>query len=249
MVLLDLTGAARRHPVELGVLPELDPRERELAINTWRGRMVNEHISSQVFAGLLPQAMRAGMSPAVQESIADMAVDELRHARMCAGVVAAFGEAPIAELPEIRPLPAHADADPTVAFLRNLVSVSCLSETAAVALIEGERRDLDTAPAGQVLRAILGDEVSHARLGWTVLAEVAGGLSTHQRIKLDVYIPVAIRHLIDFELDHLSPAPPPSPAAAAVGVCDGRNARQILFETIERVIVPGLQRHGFLADA
>ena len=45
-------------------------------------------------------------------------------------------------------------------------------------------------------------------------------------------------------LRHLPARPAPSPAAEAIGVCDGPGARQLFFATVEQVIVPGLRAHG-----
>ena len=46
---LDLTREALDVDLQLGELPLTDD-ERSLAIDTWRGRMLNEHVSARVFA-------------------------------------------------------------------------------------------------------------------------------------------------------------------------------------------------------
>lgn len=251
MVVLDFTRVICTESVELSSVPDLDPRARALAIETWRGRMVNEHISAQVFAGLVPQAMRAGMPPETQAELASMISDELRHARQCAAVVSTLGGAPIADAPELRVLPEHPETTRRVAFLRNLLSVSCLSETMAVSLLEAERRDLEEegSAAAHVLKRILADEVTHARFGWRSLESWVPGLDEEERGLLSAYLPTALQYLVAHELDHLAPAPPPTRAAAHAGVCDGANARLLVFETIEDVIVPGLEGLGLEARA
>jgi hypothetical protein len=243
--ILDLRSEAESFVIE-GTFPALDPRERALVEETWRGRMVNEHISAQVFAGLVPQAMRAAIPHAFLVELAEMVGDELDHARRCAGVLHALGGDPRAPLPELRKLPEHATASPLGALLRNVISVSCMSETVAVALIQAERIDLGGSPAAKVLGSILGDEVRHARFGWKLIEELAP-LSNPVREEVGAYLPVALAHLVAHELDHLSPAPPPTKRAAQCGACDGQNARLILFQTIETVIVPGLERFGLPA--
>ena len=66
MAQLDLTYEACAHRIPLPVPLNLSPTERALVENTWRGRMLNEHASARVFAGLLTQLMAAGSHPAVR---------------------------------------------------------------------------------------------------------------------------------------------------------------------------------------
>ncbi|MCK6548411.1 ferritin-like domain-containing protein [Myxococcota bacterium] len=245
--MLDLRDEGRRRSASItGHFGALSARERTLVESTWRGRMVNEHISAQVYAGLLQQGMRAGIPPAFLDELAAMIAEELTHAKLCAAVLHHLGGDPIAPLPELAALPEHRDTTPLAALLRNVLSVSCLSETVAVALIQAERLDLGDSPAASVLGEILGDEVGHASFGWRLFAAL-GPLEPHVQGALAAYLPTALTHLVAHELAHLSPAPAPTAAAAYAGACDGENARLVLFSTIDEVIVPGLERHGLPA--
>jgi len=248
MPTLDLREEARA--IDLRIDPiELTERDRASAIATWRGRMINEHISSQVFAGLIPQLMRADVRACRQAAVADMIADEMRHARQCASVVHALGGEPIADLPKLETMPTHDDVSPLEALLRNVISVSCLSETVAVALIGAERLESGPKPIADTLRTILADEVQHARFGWTLLDELSPRIDAKMRESLSEYLCVALDHLVRHELRHLPDLPAPSEEAASVGVCDGRAARALFFDTVVSVIVPGLERHGFSARA
>lgn len=241
---LDLTQEAEAYRVALGEVPELSEPERILVENTWLGRMVNEHASARVFAQLLPQLMRAEISGARQAEVADMIADELRHARACAGVLLSIGTAPRAELPALTPVPDHADVEPLEAVLRNVLSICCLSETVAVSLIGAERLQMEGTCFGEVLTKILADEVRHARFGWKLLEDLE--LDDGMRARLSDYLRVAFAHLEAHELAHLAPLPAPA-GAAAYGACDGRQARDIFFATVEDVIVARLEEHGFSA--
>lgn len=246
MARLDLSAEAPAFAVTLP--PEQTPSEVELRLaqSTWRGRMVNEHASARVFAQLVPQLMRAEVSPALQASALDMAQDELRHARQCAGVLVSLGAEAEGELPALVDLPAHEDAEsPLEVVLRNVMSICCLSETVAVALIDAERRALDGNPLSQVLKTILADEVQHARFGWSLFAEVP--LDDALRTRLSAYLECALEHLESHELAHLAPVCAPV-GAQALGACDGTLAREILYSTIREVIVPGFARYGIAAD-
>ncbi|MBI2373434.1 MAG: ferritin-like domain-containing protein [Deltaproteobacteria bacterium] len=240
MTRLDLTRAAEPHRVHLGPV-DLSSVERTLLEGTWRGRMVNEHVSARVFAALVGQAMSAGIDPTVQAELAEMISDELRHARKCAGVLLSLGGAAEAELPELLPMPEHPECDRLEAFLRNVLSVSCLSETVAVALIQAERLAIEGAPAGQVLKEILGDEVRHARLGWRLLEGNKDELRAGLGERLAEYLTVAFVHLVEHELRNLAPVPPPSAKAESLGACDGVTSRQVFADTVLEVIIPGLE--------
>lgn len=243
---LDLTAQARPLAAQIGPLPDLTPRERAAAIATWRARMVNEHISARVFGTLLGQAMAAGVSAPRQCQLAEFASEELRHAQQCASVVLALGGEPVAPLPALPAVPAHVDATPLEALLRNVLSVCCLSETVAVALIRAETLEIGPPGLRTVLDAILADEVGHARFGWTLLDEL-GPLDDRLRARLGGYLHVALQHLVDHELQHLPDHDGLGDVAARVGVCSGHAARQLLADTVKTVIVPGLARHGLVA--
>lgn len=242
MTALDLTREAAREVLPPGVLPVLEPGPFALAVATWRGRMENEHASSLVFAGLLPQAVEAGASARDQADLAQMIVEEQHHARRCAAMLQALGGAPVGRLPPVRPLPRHEDTSRRLAYFRNLLSVCCLSETVAVALIDAERLALEGAVPGQVLKEILADEVGHARFGWRTLE--AAELDAAEREDLNRYLQTALPHLVDHELAHLSPLPVPTEALAQAGVCDGALAREIFWSTLEEVILPSLRKLG-----
>ncbi|TNF30526.1 MAG: ferritin-like domain-containing protein [Deltaproteobacteria bacterium] len=228
----------------------LGASDREAAIGTWLGRMVNEHISARVFAALVPQLMAAGVEHDDLARVAGMIGEELSHGVMCGAVVEALGGEAFAPLPALDAVPTHADAGPVEAALRNLLSICCLSETVAVALITAEAERTPVPELAEVLRVILADEVGHARFGWRLLGPLLERLdaeSPEGRERLGGYLIGAFRHLREHELAHLPPRPAPSPEAERYGVCDGNEARALFFDTVETVIVPGLAAHGLPA--
>ena len=159
MATLDLRRQASEAKVALTERTPLTELDRQRAIATWKTRMVNEHISARVFAQLIPQMMRAGLDPSWQEAISVMVTDELRHGRQCAEMVHALGGEAVAELPEfLSEVPLHEDADPLEGFLRNILSICCLSETVAVALIRAEKNEISTPEMEATLDEILADD-------------------------------------------------------------------------------------------
>ena len=153
MPVLDLRRQAAEAALTLPEGWELDDAEREATIGTWLGRMINEHISARVFAGLVPQMMAAEIDASHQASVAEFIGEELRHAVQCASVVHAVGGEPRAQLPALPPVPMHPEVEPLEAFLRNLLSMQlgivehrrwvpelrCLLLTSTVGLSHGRR--------------------------------------------------------------------------------------------------------------
>jgi hypothetical protein len=247
MVMLDLrTQAADTVPYADAV--SLSDEDRARAIATWKGRMVNEHVSARVFAALIPQLMKAGLDPAWQEQVAVMIQDELRHARLCATMVHALGGEAVAELPPLPAVPEHPDVPPLEGVLRNILSICCLSETVAVALIRAEHDTVSPESMQKTLSSILGDEVQHARFGWECFRALAPSMDDALKERLSDYLVVAFKHVREHELHYLPLGTTPSTEAESVGVCDGVEARRLFFDAVNEVISPGLESCGLNAQ-
>jgi hypothetical protein len=249
MPLLDLTEEARALALDLPESMALADHERAAVIATWRGRMKNEHVSARVFAALIGQMMAAGTPAKEQALVARMISEELEHGRLCAAVVHALGGEPIMETGELVGVPTHDDVAPVEGLLRNILSISCLSETVAVALIDAEREQAGPPELQEILTRILADEVQHARFGWRVLEAHAPTLTDAERERLSDYLIDAFHALRAHELHYLPPTAAPSALAESYGVCDGRDARALFFDTVSTVIIPRLEEFGFSARA
>jgi hypothetical protein len=244
MATLDLREAARAVMPKVADLPHL----RESAIVTWRGRMINEHSSARVFEGLARQFAAAGVDDIVEE-VRGFASEERRHGVLCGSVVEALGGEALAEIPDGDPYPEHADADsPLEAALRNMLSICCLSETVAVSLIGAERIEMPDGELRELLTGIYADEVGHSRFGWRTLGRLAPSLDAGMKDRLGDYLEVAFDHLVEHELAHLPESSQPPPEGVVFGLCSGSDARKLFFDTVEQVIVPGLEVHGIPAQ-
>ena len=244
-VVVDLSRASRELSPALPEMPEL----RASALATWRGRMINEHTSATVFEGLAEQLGRAGLDELTVSECLGFAAEERRHGMLCGAVVEALGGEARFVRPDTDTFPQHEDATPLEAALRNLISISCLSETIAVSLIGAERLEMPEGPLREILTTIYADEVGHARFGWRVLAELAPSLDDAMRARLGEYLEVALAHLESHELAHLNPNAAPPPEGACLGLCNGRDARTLFYATVNEVILPGLEAHGLPARA
>jgi hypothetical protein len=242
--LLDLREAARaRRPV----VPEL-PELRAAAIATWRARMVNEHQSAEVFGALAAQARRVGLGAEAAEQLLEFEAEERKHGVLCGAVVEALGGEAIAEVKLPRSLPEHTSTAALEGFLRNVLSVSCLSETVAVGLIGAERLEMPEGPLRELLSEIWADEVGHARFGWRALQKNLPGLDSAGKTRLSLYLRVALRQLELHELEHLPLRSRPPAAGAALGLCSGADARVLFYETVSQAILPSLEKLGLAAN-
>jgi hypothetical protein len=222
-------------------------RDRRAALDNWRLRMVSEHVSARVFAALVPQLMRAGLDRKWVAEASAMIDQELEHGLLCAGVVRALGDDAVAPLPEDLPeVPRHADATALECVLRNVISISCCSETVAVALVGCEREQAGTTALRELLEQILRDEVRHARFGWRLLDELAPALDERTRARLGDYLVAVFQHQIAFHAPFLEMGSAEQPGVA-IGAPDGDSNWRIFVDTMMRVTVPGLERHGLPA--
>ena len=243
MSTLDLCTEARLLRPRIPELPHL----RESAIATWSARMVNEHGSARVFEAIATQLAAAGFDGAVVEQCRGFADEERTHGALCGAVVEALGGDACAPALEEADVPAHDDVSPLEAVLRNLISVSCLSETVAVSLIGAERVEMPPGALRDLLTRIFADEVGHARFGWRIVLAEVPRLDEAARLRLSLYLRVAFGHLERHELAHLPETACPPPEGAALGLCSGSAARELFFATIDGIIVPQLEAAGLSA--
>jgi hypothetical protein len=241
---IDLRDLSQAVAVELPSLPEL----RESAIATWRGRMQNEYGSAKVFEALAAQMTRAGFDEETIAECCSFAEEERNHGVLCGAVVEALGGEAKGVLREQHDFPMHEDATPIEGVLRNLLSISCLSETIAVSLIGAEREEMPDGSLRALLTKIWADEIGHARFGWRLVSELVPKLDTETRERLGEYLQLAFAHLETHELAHLPLASRPPPEGVELGLCSGADARVLFYDTVESVIVPSLEALGLPAQ-
>jgi hypothetical protein len=242
--MIDLRKETQRAPLPAIDVGDLDAADLEAARTNWRDRMVSEHASARVFAELLAPMMRAGCPASETRRVAQMAEQEIEHGLLCARVLVALGADPVAALPPLDEVPRHDGCSPIEAVLRNVISIGCCSETVAVALVATEREL--AGPVRDVLDRILADEVKHSRFGWRMLARFAPALSKSERRSIDRYLVDVLAHQIRFHAPFLA-MPNASRNGVAVGAPHGRSNWVVFVETMESIVVPGLEHAGFAA--
>ena len=229
------------HVVAAATAPRVDAPAhlRGAAIATWHARMINEYGSSRVFEGLSRQLEACGFEEDADEAH-DFAREERRHGVLCGAVVEALGGEAKGTLLAAPPYPEHRDAPRRAALLRNVISICCMSETVAVALIGAERLEMPEGELRDLLTRIWADEIGHARFGWRLLERLAPMLSDAERRAIHDYLPTAFAHLEAHELAHI-PARRGPAGGEPLGLCSGLDARALLRETIDEVIAPRIQ--------
>jgi hypothetical protein len=168
-------GAARHAPAERradwsatpglpALLDELDAEVRAKLAEHWARSGLLEHASIAAFARFSLELVALGApSELVAEAALAMA-DETRHARICFGLAAAYGGAPVG------PGPLSVDgslAAPTLeSVVKTVVLEGCIGETIAAAEArELANTTLDLA-VGEILEQIASDEARHATLAY-----------------------------------------------------------------------------------
>jgi hypothetical protein len=242
---IDLREEASHLSVDVPRLPHLG----EAARATWLGRMVNEYASSRVFEGLAAQVQAAGLDARRVAQCRAFADEERTHGALCGAVVQALGGEATAPDRRDEPFPLHSDVGPLEGVLRNVLSISCLSETVAVSLIGAERLAMQAGELRDLLTRIWADEIGHARFGWLLVTEHLPGLGEEERRRLGAYLAVAFSHLERYELAHLPADVRPPPEGAALGLCNGADSRALFYATVEEVVVPRLDALGLAASA
>ena len=246
-VLLDLgEEAAREKSLDLPAQWNLTAFERATAIAFWRTRMVQEHVSARVFASLIAQMMKAGIRAEYQSAVGDMVTQEFRHARLCATVIHALGGEAVAPVTALPDVPTHDDVSPLEAVLRNVLSISCISETTAVAEFAFERECLWPGPIRDMQKEILADEVNHARFGWRLVDELSPQLCSSVRKSLSEYLVYALRQRFERALEQRA-SRAATPRLAAIGGADGEQNFELFLQTIHEVVLPGLEGCGLHA--
>ncbi len=244
-VVLDLSAPCARVANDLAV--NIEPAFANATAATWLGRMINEHRSGEVFEHTADLLARAGLPAEVVAECRSFAAEERRHGVLCGAVVMRAGGEAKARVEAEEPYPVHADTTPQVAVVRNLIAISCMAETVAVALIGEERELMPEGPLRELLTGIWADEVGHARFGWRTVAAMLPTLDQKSREAVAAYLPVAFEHLERHELAHLPLDARARAGGEPYGLCSGKEARELFYATVEQAVVAGLEALGLPA--
>lgn len=221
---------------------------RQVVRDSWRARMIHEHASSAVFAGLVGFFIEANLPLELKTTVCRMALDELFHAELCGRVVESLGGLAVVETDlALEPMPRHRDCPPVERALRNALFASCLSETVSMALLAAELERCEEPFIRQVIKQLAADEVSHARIGWAVFDLVWPTLDAAGRSRTNDYLHVAVPYLRECMLEAMPLTSIPDDVLAEaerLGYSAAAKSRKILAETMSDVILPRFAEAG-----
>jgi hypothetical protein len=220
---------------------ELPAASRSALAGVWAYRTGAERQAVQRFERLSRELRSAG---ALREliALADRAgADERRHVALCSRIALAYGGAPEPEGADAAPPIGPASLPFRDRLLFELVAFCCITETLNTSLMTVSLERARVPEVRAALRAILSDEVRHARLGWAHLAaERARGNGQF----LGERLPSMLAGAVQAEL--FSPRPTGSDASALErhGELSEATRLAIFEQTAEHVLVPGFARLG-----
>jgi hypothetical protein len=153
----------------LGHVPEvsaLDPAARAALAGLWQADARDEHASVAAFARATLELLAVGAPPDLVAASQQASLDEIRHARACLTIAAAY-----AAPREPGPLPALAPRDGgLVALACNTFLEGCVGETIAAIAARRAARRCEVDPIRDALLEIAEDEARHAELAWATVA-------------------------------------------------------------------------------
>ncbi|HVP59258.1 MAG TPA: ferritin-like domain-containing protein [Myxococcaceae bacterium] len=210
------------------------------ADRVWAARHGVETGAALRFGSLSRRMWEAGAPEALVDLAARASGDETRHARRCEDILRTR-QAPVPP-PETRLLEyAPLDLTPEQRLTYEVVAQSCVSETESMAtlvtLLDAARDETLKA----VIHELARDEVNHARIGWGYLAWA------RQRVDLAFLAPLLPGMVAGSAgPDLFRPALPGTddPMLLHSGVVPHSERQRIYLETLESVVIPGMQEHG-----
>jgi hypothetical protein len=216
---------------------------RNAARGMWSYRLESELDAAERFRALAPTLQALGSSPSLVDMAHEAASDELRHASLCRELIAHFGGALPTDKPRARAgriAPAGLEGRERAFY--EIVALSCITETLSTALLGELVARAGDPVCKQAMHSILRDEVNHSRLGWAFLAEER---SRGARDCVGRHVPEMLEAALGPHFFAFAGAPDAQQKElAAIGSLERPERQRIVRETLESVILPGLERFG-----
>jgi hypothetical protein len=221
-----------------------DPASIREAEARWRKRLVDEYGSTTVFSALVANLVEANATLDASAVVLRMAQDEFRHAEICGRVVVAMGgSCRTARDTTVRPIAVHPGVGPEERALRNVL-VTCLSEMYSVAFLVGSLETMTDPYLRSVTRELLADEVLHGRFGFYYLQAWSDWLLRQPDVRASVSRYLRYVFAVCEREFVRGPQKPGGADDDALGLVTSELAREVFWETMEKAVVPGLERFG-----
>jgi len=228
------------------------PPEVIAAARTWWASMMRtEYESSSVFVDLALQMREIDAPLAVHVVVLRMGQDELRHAEICAHVLAGLGAEPVIPSPPMQRLLVHPDCSVDESVVRNVIYCCCLGETVNAARLAKRLGEVSDPFIHEAFRQLAADERLHAQFGFEYLETRRGWFDTHPDVRRSLarYLQFAFAALEQYMGANPRDARPTTDAERAIGLPDLSGLSATFQETILNACIPGLERFGIAAGA
>lgn len=222
-------------------MPCPEPAVCAALADLWAFRAQSEHEARARFVQLSAQMNEVGAPTAVLDLVGRAPDDELRHRDACAEMARRFGHHGRAWRSVGVPRIGTPDLDPLRRTLWGAVAMGCVAESMNVALLGESLRVIEDPQSRETTRAIMADEVRHARIGW-------GFLAAH-REHGDFIGPLLPRILAAAAGEELFEPSDDELEAPAWGLLGRRTLQRLFVETAREVVLPGLRQLGTDVDA
>ncbi len=211
--------------------------EEKLSLH-WEQRALLELRAGGYFSQLATELMTVGADREVLRLVSRAPYDEFRHAEICRDTAAIYGKREVAwPAPGPTPMASHDGVPLEFVPTLHVASMCCVNETIAGAWLEACYSMATVALAKKTLRALLREEIDHARIGWAHLSSAY--VTPRMRRALGKWLP----HLIEASLvawlrpDRVVPAG----GVHAHGVPSERTTREIVLAAVRDVVIPGFE--------
>lgn len=187
-----------------------------------------------------------GLPSGLVSMATDASNDEIDHAGRCRAIIESCGESVEALLARERGLLGPQTWGLAQRALYTSVAMGCITETLSTALLLEMRKRMDSDIIEETVRAILGDEVNHSRLGWTHLAYISANSDVSF---LSEFLPKMLEPVLSGERGESLEQSGGDSAMVGYGVLPKKQVDDIFEETLQEVIFPGLESNGVSATA
>lgn len=161
--------APRRRWIDELPWDEQLPQDADAARVVWTRTAFSEYASAAAFAEIAAALLAAGAPIDLIAAAGDFIVDEIVHTEAAARVAAALGGAVPLEVDLTRLVRPPVARDPLVMAAELVVRTSCVGESLTVPMLKLTCEVAGSALIEGALGTIIGDESSHAQLGWWFL--------------------------------------------------------------------------------
>jgi hypothetical protein len=232
--------AIERLPLDDAAVDALDPKARHEVGDQWERRSTAELRVASAFAVIAEQLFVGGADPVVLDICARAVSDEVRHARICQALAERYlGKSVAWPTPGPIPLPPHERAEPELRPTLYVTGMCCINETIASAWLEASFKTATAPIARAALRELMADDVHHSRLGWAHLTSTY--VTAETRAKVAGWLP----RLLDCTVvPWLRDMEGSGAGVPAHGVPSEETSRRVVCETVEHVVLPGLEAVG-----